>query len=259
LSGAIERVRRNRTPIAQWKEHRDEYAAIGTIAAALPARTGIPFRVVVGEPVAESATAPDTFFLSYSSRDSLLARQVYEDLTGSAQLNVWFDLAQPQRFSAGHDAAVSKWLEESVHASQGFVLVLTENALASGWVKRELEFAAKRGVGSGDSRIVMLKAQDVSVPHDVRAASTIVDCDGAWWSSGIAEGLEADAGVTGLPGSPCRASSRVRCCATETSAPKRERLWTSRGVCPRAKGRRYAASMSSGRFTIGEERGRRAP
>jgi hypothetical protein len=191
LSEAINRVKLNRERIIKWWRNVDNMDELERIAQELLDETGEPLRVVMGEPVAEGPATPVTFFLSYSSIDSLLARRVYEDISRDAKADVWFDLAQPHRFACNDEDAIANWLEESVQDCQGFVLLLTKTALESEWVTREINFALSKGVGQNNSHMLVLKAEDVAVPGIIQSAGTIIDCDGLWWSRGISEELFA--------------------------------------------------------------------
>lgn len=191
LSRAIGRVHDNRRWMREWQQHRDDEPALVGLAKDVLHETGEPLRVVSGHPTAPGPPTPVSFFLSYSSRDSLVARQVYEDLSKDANVQVWFDLAHSRSFPAGHDDAIVTWLEDSVRQSQGFVLLLTAASLQSDWVNREIDFAVAKGIGRADSHILILKAADVAVPERARSAAKVIDCDGMWWSRGISEELFA--------------------------------------------------------------------
>jgi hypothetical protein len=69
------------------------------------------------------------------------------------------------------------------------VLLLTTNALESGWVSREIDFARGKGIGRSNSHLLILKAEDVAVPEAARSVGKVVDCDRIWWSRGISEEL----------------------------------------------------------------------
>lgn len=61
-----------------------------------------------------------SFFLSFSSENVLMARQVFEDLRDDAEVEVWFDLDQ-QGESPKHRRRAETWLREAVYASRGFI------------------------------------------------------------------------------------------------------------------------------------------
>ena len=191
LNEAIQRVRQNRNWMERWEQHSNDTPAILALVEELNREMGEPLRVMLGELPSATPATPATFFLSYSSTDSLLAREIYEDLSTDAMVDVWFDLAQPQRFAPGQDDAIARWLEESVEGCQGFLLLLTENSLASGWVGSEIEYALAKGMRGTDRDIVILKAADVAVPDVAASVAKVVDCDGIWWSRGISEELFA--------------------------------------------------------------------
>ena len=154
-------------------------------------KAGEHLRVGTGQPIVKEPATPVAFFLSYSSTDVLVARQVYDDLRQDAKATAWFDLAQSPDPSRRNDTDIAKWLEQSVHGCQGFVLVLSKHALESDWVEREIDAAVANGVGRGTSHLLLLKTAEVPLPEAISAAGKVVDCDGIWWSRGISEELFA--------------------------------------------------------------------
>lgn len=106
-----------------------------------------------------------------------------------AHVKVWFDLAQPTGTAPTHAEEVARWLDRSVQDSRAFVLLLTKEAIASGWVRREIGFAKRMCDSHEGFRILVVKTDKVPVPKSIKAVSTIIDCDGIWWSRGISEEL----------------------------------------------------------------------
>ena len=190
LTDAIARVLDNRRWMQRWKEARtvDE---ILKIAQELNEASGSIMRIGPGEPPFTPPSAPLHVFLSYSSANTLLARQLYDDLSRDAQVKVWFDLAQPAGAAPTHDEEVAAWLQRSVRDTRAFALLLTKEALRSDWVSREIEFATQMREARADFRILVVKAEDVPVPEVASAVGTIIDCDGIWWSGGVSEELFA--------------------------------------------------------------------
>jgi TIR domain len=191
LSDAISRVMENRRWMERWAKHSQDVDEISKIAQGLFDETNEPLRIVVGEPTNDGPATPVSFFLSYSSRNSLLARQIYEDLSNDAKATVWFDLAQPKGTAPAHDEAIAKWLEESIYDCQGFTLLLTKSALESDWVSREIEFAMDKRDCHKDFHILILRTEDVVVPKVAQSVGKVIDCDRIWWSRGISEELFA--------------------------------------------------------------------
>ncbi len=192
LSEAVNRVKVNRsTWMDRWAEHVQDIEETAQIAQDLFDATGEPLRIVVGEPVNDGPATPVSFFLSYSSRNALLARQIYEDLGDDAGVTVWFDMAQPDGNVPDQDDAICRWLEDSVADCHGFLLLLTKSSVASRWVSREIEYAAERQDQQSDFHILILKADEVAVPEMFLKVGKVIDLDKIWWSRGISEELFA--------------------------------------------------------------------
>jgi hypothetical protein len=189
---ALARVLENRRKwMERWNEH-DADAAVA-LAKELFEETGDPIRIVIGEPepLGERPSTDVGFFLSYSSRDALLARQIYEDLRTDGKASVWFDMAQPADSGRQHEEAIREWLKISVELCKGFILLLTRTALESTWVQQEIGFARELQRHHPDFRILALKVNDVPIPDSVQAAVKVIDCNGIWWSNGLNEELFA--------------------------------------------------------------------
>lgn len=196
LGAAIERVVQRRA----WnRRYQDAVAADGFPPSAwlaeLAAATGVPISTEDedADDPEQDGGAPATdasLFISYSSRNVLLARQIHDDLRNDARAQVWFDATQPGE-APEHQAALTEWLRAAVSRARGVVLLLTREALESPWVWWEMEWAAQQARARGAGfRFVVLKLADVPVPEQARGAA-VVECAGLWKSNGINEELFA--------------------------------------------------------------------
>jgi hypothetical protein len=144
---------------------------------ALENRTEIPVRIEKsGLNLTEEPVTPLSLFLSYSRRNVLMARNLFEKLGSEARANAWFDLAQPEEVQ--HDEAwITKWLESAIDQSRVFVVLSTRQSAASEWVCREIEWALKKA-DRGELHFVVLKLDETEVPEAVKDTKYTIDCDG---------------------------------------------------------------------------------
>ena len=161
----------------------------------LHARTGIPTRIIkTGQPwfedAGEESAKQATFFLSYSSRNALMARQLFEDITAATDVDVWFDLARAGE-TPGHQKHIEEWLSQAVNKSRGFVVLLTKASARSQWVKQEISWALERARAAPDFQLIVLKLEDVPVPAAAAGCGRVIDGEGLWWAGGIVEELYA--------------------------------------------------------------------
>ena len=94
-------------------------------------------------------------FISYSSKDGAKARSVKQSLE-SADYECWM---APESISAGEDYADA--IPSAILACDIFLLVLTQNALESKYVKKELKLALKH-----DKHIVPAKIENCKLTSD---------------------------------------------------------------------------------------------
>jgi hypothetical protein len=116
-----------------------------------------------------------SFFLSFSSENVLVARQIFEDLRDDAKVEVWFDLDQ-QGESPMHRRKAERWLREAVYSSRGFILLWTKAASKSTWVRKEVEWAAEKASRDRDFHFVVLKLDAEPVSDDLIDPRFVVDC-----------------------------------------------------------------------------------
>ncbi len=138
-----------------------------------------------------------SFFLSFSSENVLVARQIFEDLRDDAKVEVWFDLDQ-QGESPKHRRRAETWLREAVHASRGFILLWSKAAKESSWVRKEIEWATEKAANDQDFHFIVLKLDEESVPADLIDARYVIDCYDLDPINGVNE--ELFAAVTRRPG-----------------------------------------------------------
>ena len=131
-----------------------------------------------------------SFFLSFSSKNVLLARQVFEDLRHDAKLEVWFDLDQ-QGESPEHARRIERWLKEAVYSSRGFILLWTKAAGASRWVRKEIAWATEKAFTDPNFNFVVLKLDEEPAPTDLLDIRYLVDCYDLWPMHGVKEELFA--------------------------------------------------------------------
>ncbi len=138
-----------------------------------------------------------SFFLSFSSENVLVARQIFEDLRDDAKVEVWFDLDQ-QGESPKHRRRAEMWLRGAVYASRGFILLWSKAAKESSWVRKEIEWATEKAANDQDFHFVVLKLDEESVPADLIDARYVIDCYDLDPINGVNE--ELFAAVTRRPG-----------------------------------------------------------
>lgn len=103
-----------------------------------------------GNPFPERPATDVSFFLSYSSKNVMLARQIFADLRYDARVEAWFDLDQAGE-APEHRRRIEAWLKEAVHQHRGFILLWTKAARESSWVRKEILWALERRPASGIS------------------------------------------------------------------------------------------------------------
>lgn len=77
-------------------------------------------------------------FIAYSSRDETLARRLHADLQAQG-VRCWFS---PHNMRIGDK--IRSRIDEAIHLQEKFLLLLSEHALASGWVEDEVETAYEK-------------------------------------------------------------------------------------------------------------------
>lgn len=131
-----------------------------------------------------------SFFLSFSSANVMLARQVFADLKYDAKVEVWFDLDQEGE-SPEHERHIEAWLRNAVYSRRGFVLLWTRAASESFWVRKEIAWATERAACERDFRLIVLKLDDTPIPAELLDVRYVIDCHGLWPVNGINEELFA--------------------------------------------------------------------
>lgn len=143
-----------------------------------------------GSPVFERPATDASFFLSFSSENVMLARQIFEDLKYDAKVKVWLDLDQI-RDAPEHRRRLERWLREAVHQHRGFILLWTEAASRSSWVRREISWALQKASHERSFRFIVLKLDEEPLAPEIRNTPYLIDCYDLWPVHGINEELFA--------------------------------------------------------------------
>lgn len=182
VKAALARVQENRKRCFKYMDLYAKSRILARLwARRLPRETGVPLKLVhPGETLFDRASLPATeatIFLSYSGRNALIARVLYECLKTDGKVQVWFDLAQPGE-SARHDASVSDWLRKAVFQCQIFVVLLTRASVASGWVQKEIDWGAEKAKQDQNFHLILLNLEGVATPKLSGVQQSIIDCKG---------------------------------------------------------------------------------
>jgi hypothetical protein len=78
-------------------------------------------------------------FLSHAHVDRSFVNQLYDWLTRIAGLEIWHD---SKEMAAG--TAIATGLNEGIEDCRGLIVVGSETALKSGWVRKEVNVARRR-------------------------------------------------------------------------------------------------------------------
>ena len=97
-------------------------------------------------------------FLSHSSKDKPLIRQLAADLTENG-IEVWLD---EQRIRVGD--SIPEKIEQGLAQSDFFLIALSEKSVDSAWVSKELNQALMKEVDKRDIKILPLKLDHVDTP-----------------------------------------------------------------------------------------------
>ncbi len=143
-----------------------------------------------GIPLPERPATRASFFLSFSSKNVMLARQIFQDLKYDGKVDVWFDLDQAGE-APEHRRRIETWLKDAIEGSLGFVLLWTRAAKESSWVRREISWALERASQYLNFHFIVLKLDDEPVPDDISDTPYLVDCYDLWPVNGINEELFA--------------------------------------------------------------------
>lgn len=101
-------------------------------------------------------------FVSHNKADKEFARSL-GSLLSLGGADVWFDEWEVR---AG-DSIPGK-LNEGLETFDTFVLIWSEDAARSDWVRRELEVAIVRGVHDGSTRVIPVRLDDADLPALLR-------------------------------------------------------------------------------------------
>lgn len=95
-------------------------------------------------------------FISHSSKDKALARRIARRLEQFGQ-RVWIDESE-----LGLGSALPEQIRRSIEQSAAIAVVVTDNAVASTWVRKEIEFAKAKGIDIFPMRFVPQLSQDLT-------------------------------------------------------------------------------------------------
>lgn len=102
-------------------------------------------------------TSKKRLFVSHSSRDQEKARKIVRGLR-AAEYDVWYD---EDNLGLG---PLEPWFHEKIQTCQVFVILLSPDALASGWVQYELKTAQEWAATHGEPAIAPLVIEPCQVP-----------------------------------------------------------------------------------------------
>jgi uncharacterized protein YjbI with pentapeptide repeats len=131
------------------------YRSKGKIPEAFLRKTGIPetfityIHTLANQPVSYS-----TCFISYSSKDQIFVTQLYADLQ-SHNVRCWF---APEDLKIGDH--YHQRIDESIRLYDKLVLILSEHALQSSWVEREVVAAREKEDQLGHEVLFPLRLDD---------------------------------------------------------------------------------------------------
>jgi hypothetical protein len=97
-------------------------------------------------------------FLSHSSRDKAVVRQIASDLSARG-ITVWLD---EQRIHVGD--SIPEKIAQGLAQSDFFLVALSENSVGSEWVKRELNNALIQEISKRRIAILPLKLSECEIP-----------------------------------------------------------------------------------------------
>lgn len=118
-------------------------------------------------------------FLSHSSKDKVIIRQIASDLTAEG-VEVWLD---EQRIHVG-DSIPGK-IAQGLAQSDFFLIALSEHSVGSEWVTRELNNALVQEISNRRIAIMPLKLSSCEIP------TLIADKKYADFSHSYREGLDS--------------------------------------------------------------------
>src|SRR5437867_13240136 len=98
-------------------------------------------------------------FLSHNSSDKEVAREIAMFLAAE-NITVWFDEWQ---ISAG-DSIVAK-IEEGLKDCSHFVILWSQNASTSSWVRRELRSVLARAIETGVPKVIPVRLDATPLPE----------------------------------------------------------------------------------------------
>jgi hypothetical protein len=129
-------------------------------------KAGVPNSIIEAIPALVGSLKPIDYyscFISYSSKDEALARQLYADLQ-SNHVRCWF---APEDLKIG--GKIRTGIDEAIRLHDKLLLVLSKSSVASGWVEREVKAA-----------LVKERKEKITVLFPVRVDKAVFDSPFDW-------------------------------------------------------------------------------
>lgn len=125
------------------------------------------------------AKRPFRAFLSHSHANKAVVDRLYAWLTKTCGYKIWYDAVN---FPAG---LVGTQLGAAIEECQGAIIVLSTQAIASGWVEQEWNICLEQQAANPDFSIIQLRVDDCALPAALRVRKWIE----------LKDGLTADAAI----------------------------------------------------------------
>jgi hypothetical protein len=113
---------------------------------------------LVGVPTVNEVPVSKSVFISHSSADKKVVRQLAEDLKDRG-LKVWFDQWE---IKVG-DSIVER-IQEGISNNSFLIVVLSKNSVSSSWVKEEINAAFFKQVSDRDIKVIPVLIEDCDIP-----------------------------------------------------------------------------------------------
>lgn len=112
-------------------------------------------------------------FLSYRHADSSFVNSLHNWLTQEANLKIWFD---SDNLKAADEIVAS--LPNAISKCRSIILVWSQRAKQSGWIKNEYSYAVQQSVENEDFKIIVINIDNSEVPKFSQTTKYINLVDG---------------------------------------------------------------------------------
>lgn len=102
-------------------------------------------------------------FISYSTKDRLLANRLYNELR-DRDFSVWID-----RVEIRPGDSLSDKIRQGITTADALVVLVTRNSIKSKWVQREVRMAISREKKNGGPRVIPLVLEPSRIPKNLKA------------------------------------------------------------------------------------------